>query len=160
MRSTTRCWRVARRARPAWCRRPKSPARRRYATLASVGTLAVAVRNDLLNAIARGVAYANAETWVKLHIGDPGAAGTANPAANTTRMQVTCGTAAASGSIASTVAVEWTSVIATETYTHVSLWSGELSGTLIGTDELSAPAPIAAGGDFTIPIGDLELQVA
>lgn len=53
-----------------------------------MGTIAEGERNKMLDAWAGRTAYtANAAVYVKLHIGDPGAAGTANAAANTTRQQ-------------------------------------------------------------------------
>jgi hypothetical protein len=70
-----------------------------------MGTLAAATRNAMLDAFARNVSYANAAVWVKLHLGDPGAAGTTNAAAETTRKQATFGDAAASGAITNTAAV-------------------------------------------------------
>jgi hypothetical protein len=124
-----------------------------------MGTIAEGERNKMLDAFARNVSYANAAVWVKLHIGDPGAAGTTNAAANTTRQQATFGSAAATGAISNTVAVEWTSVPNTETYSHVSLWTASSAGTFLGSDDLSATAAVTAGDTFRIPIGDLDLTI-
>lgn len=96
--------------------------------------------------------------WVKLHLGDPGAAGTTNPAANTTRMQATCG-AASGRARTNTVAIEWTNVPNLETYSHVSLWDAETAGNFLGRDDLSAPAAVEVGDTFRIPIGDLDLSI-
>jgi len=72
-----------------------------------MGTIAEGERNKMLDAWAGRTAYtANAAVYVKLHIGDPGAAGTANAAANTTRQQAVFGSAAASGAISNTAAIE------------------------------------------------------
>jgi hypothetical protein len=117
------------------------------------------VADAWLDAFARNVSYANAAVWVKLHIGDPGAAGTANPAAETTRKQATFGTPAAGGAIANTVAVEWTAYPAAETLTHVSLWTASTAGTFLGNDALSSPAVMAINDTFRIPIGDLDLDI-
>lgn len=125
-----------------------------------MGTFSDAVANAWLDALARGTAYDNdGGVWVKLHLGDPGSAGTANAAANTTRKQATFGAGAASRAIANTVAVEWTSVPNTETYTHVSLWDSETAGNFLGRDDLSSSAPVTAGDTFRIPVGDLDLTV-
>lgn len=124
-----------------------------------MGTFSDAVANGWLDAVARGVVYDNDEVWVKLHLGAPGAAGTTNPAAETTRKQATFGAAAASRAISNTVAVEWTNVSTTETYTHVSLWSASTGGTFLGSDDLSSSAAVTAGDTFRIPIGDLDLVV-
>jgi hypothetical protein len=125
-----------------------------------MGTIAEGERNKMLDAFARNVSYANAAVWVKLHIGDPGAAGTTNAAANTTRQQATFGSAAATGAISNTVAVEWTSVPNTETYSHVSLWTASSAGTFLGSDDLSSPAAMTAGDTFRIAVGELDIAVA
>jgi hypothetical protein len=125
-----------------------------------MGTIAKGERNKMLDAFARNVSYANAAVWVKLHIGDPGAAGTTNAAANTTRQQATFGSAAATGAISNTVAVEWTSVPNTETYSHVSLWTASSAGTFLGSDDLSSPAAMTAGDTFRIAVGELDIAVA
>ena len=124
-----------------------------------MGTFAESQRDAMLNAYARNTSYANAAVWVKLHLGDPGSAGTANPAAETTRQQATFGSAASGGAISNTAAVEWTNVSDTETYTHVSLWSASTAGTFLGSDDLSSSAPVTAGDTFRIPIGDLDLTI-
>jgi hypothetical protein len=124
-----------------------------------VGTIAEGERNKILDALCRNVSYANAAVWVKLHLGDPGAAGTSNAAANTTRQQGTFGSAAASGAISNTAAIEWTSVPNTETYSHISLWSASSGGTFLGSDDLSSTAPVTAGDTFRIPVGDLDVTV-
>lgn len=124
-----------------------------------MGTFSDAVANSWLDALARGVAYDNDEVWVKLHLGDPGAAGTANPAAETTRKQATFGSAATGRAISNTTAIEWTNVSTTEVYSHVSLWSASTGGTFLGRDDLSSTASVTAGDTFRIPIGDLDLTV-
>lgn len=122
-----------------------------------MGTFSDLVANSFLDAVARNVSYAEAAVWVKLHLGDPGAAGTSNAAAETTRKQATFGSAASGRAISNTVAVEWTNVSTTETYTHVSLWDAESAGNFLGRDDLSSSAAVTAGDTFRIPIGDLDL---
>lgn len=124
-----------------------------------MGTFSDAVANSWLDALARGTPYDNDEVWLKLHLGDPGSAGTANPAVETTRKQATFGSAAASRAISNTVAAEWTNVSTTETYTWVSMWSASSGGTFLGRDDLSSPAAVEAGDTFRVPIGDLDLTV-
>lgn len=125
-----------------------------------MGTFAVGVRNSWLDALARGVPYDNDEVWVKLHLGDPGAAGTANPAAETTRKQATFGAGASGGAISNTVVIEWTALPAAETLTHVSLWSASTAGTFLGSDDLSSPAAVEINDVFRIPVGDLDLNLS
>lgn len=67
-------------------------------------------------------------SWLQLHTGDPGADGTANVATETTRKQVTL-TTASGGTNSNSAAISWASYPATETITHVSLWSASTAGT-------------------------------
>lgn len=124
-----------------------------------MGTFSDAVANEWLDALARNDSYANAAVWVQLHLGDPGSAGTSNPAAETDRVQATFGTGAASRAISNTAVIEWLAVSNTETYTWVSLWSASTSGTFLGRDDLSSSAAVTAGDTFRIPIGDLDLTI-
>jgi hypothetical protein len=124
-----------------------------------MGTFSDLVANSWLDAVARATAYSEAAVWVKLHLADPGTAGTTSPAANTTRQQATFGAGAASRTISNTVAVEWTSVPNTEVYSHISLWDASTGGNFLGRDDLSSTASVTAGDTFRIPIGDLDLTV-
>ena len=124
-----------------------------------MGNFDDAVLNSFLDAFARNVSYANAAVWVKIHTGDPGGAGTSNAAVNTTRQQATFGSGAASGAISNTVAIEWTNVSTTETYSWISLWTASSAGTFLGNDQLSSNAAVTAGDTFRIPIGDLDLTL-
>lgn len=104
--------------------------------------------NALLNTMGN-VSFVAANTYVKLHLGDPGEDGTANPAAETTREQVTWGTASG-GSIASAATVEWTNVSTTEIYTHWSLWDSSTAGNCLWTGALGSSASMTAGDTFQI----------
>lgn len=94
-------------------------------------------------------------TWVKLHIGDPGAAGTANAASNTTRKQATWA-AASAGATSNTGALTWTSVPASEDYTHFSLWTASTAGTF-GFSGLITANAVTTGDNFTLAAGDLDI---
>jgi acyl dehydratase len=125
-----------------------------------MGLFAVGETNKMLDAWAGRTTYtANAAVWAKLHIGDPGSAGSNNAAANTSRQQVTFGAAAAAGAMSNTAVVEWLSVSNTETYSHVSFWTANAAGTFLGSDDLSSTAPVTAGDTFRIPVGDLDLAL-
>ena len=118
-----------------------------------------AIANSILDAYARSVAWSEpAELWVKLHTGDPGAAGTSNAAANTTRQEGTF-SAASAGAITTSADCTWTSVSTTETYSHVSFWDASTSGTFLGSDALETSRGVTAGDNFTIATGDLDLSV-
>lgn len=96
-------------------------------------------------------------SFVKLHIGDPGASGTSNPAVETTRQQATWA-AAASGASSNTGALTWTNVAASEDYTHFSVWTLNAAGVFGFSGTITANA-VTAGDTFVIPIGDLDVSL-
>lgn len=122
--------------------------------------LAAALANEILNAICRNAALTTlpqAALWVQLHVGDPGAAGTANVAAETDRIQGTFGTNAAGGLISNTAVLTWSGVAGAEDYTHWSAWTASTSGTFRFSGLMTSNA-VLVGDDFVIPIGDLDVS--
>lgn len=109
----------------------------------------------VFNAEATGLPIAN--VYVKLHIGDPGEAGTANAAGETTRKEMTAG-AASGGATSNDNALTWTSVSTSEDYSHVSLWDNISAGNCLWSGPLTANA-VTAGDTFTIPVGDLDVTL-
>jgi hypothetical protein len=95
--------------------------------------------------------------YVALHTGDPGEAATSSAASNTTRKAVSWATAA-SGAIASSATLEWTSVSATETYSHWSLWDASTAGNALWSGALSASASVVSGDTFQITSLTLSLD--
>jgi hypothetical protein len=106
--------------------------------------------NTALDALAAGY------RWVKLHVGDPGANGTANPATETTRKQATF-SASAAGATSNTGLLTWSNVAANEDYTHFTLWSTEPGGNFGGSGTVTAN-PVSATDSFQVGIGDLDLS--
>lgn len=97
--------------------------------------------NALLNHLRGGAAYTPPSAiYARMHTGNPGAAGTSNASAQTTRIATTFG-AAASGQIAQSNAPEFT-LTATETISHVSFWDAATGGNFLW----SAAASVAKGG--------------
>jgi hypothetical protein len=96
-------------------------------------------------------------SWVKLHVGQPGATGLANPAIETTRQQATW-TAAAGGAASNTGALTWTNVAGSEDYTHFSVWTLAVGGNFGFSGTVSA-TPVTAGDNFVAPIGDLDASL-
>lgn len=96
-----------------------------------------------------------ATLWVQLHVGNPGANGTANVATETTRKSFTR-TAAAGGVSANSGLMQWPAYPASETITHVSVWSASSSGTcwFIGDPGNQS---IAVNDTVQILAGDLDL---
>jgi len=97
----------------------------------------------------------SAYTWIKLHTGAPGSAGTANAATETTRKQATWA-AASGGASSNTGALSWTGVAGSEDYTHFSAWSASTAGTF-GFSGLITANAVTSGDNFTIPTGDLDV---
>jgi hypothetical protein len=113
-----------------------------------------------LSAVFQGAAFSYTAVWAQLHVGDPGGAGTANPAGETVRKDVSAcfGTAPALVSGYESISNDavlgpWLAVSTTETYTHVSFWTASTLGTFIGSGTITA-AGVTAGDDFNVPIGD------
>ncbi|MGW6502962.1 phage tail fiber protein [Nonomuraea angiospora] len=110
--------------------------------------LATAHAHGLLN-LFRGTTYtAPAGVHVKLHTGDPGAAGTANASAVTTRNQATWA-APSNGSMALSSLASY-SMTATETISHVSFWDASSGGNFLESAALSASKNVTAGDTLTI----------
>lgn len=107
-----------------------------------------------------GIAAASAnsalDTWlnssfVQLHTGDPGAAGTANVSSVTTRPAPTYN-AAASGSKSLSASPSWTSWAGTngEIVTHISLWSASTGGTFKDSVPLTPSKTVNTGDTLTL----------
>jgi hypothetical protein len=95
--------------------------------------------------------------WIKAHTGSPGAAGTSNAATETTRKQVTWGSPSA-GSVSNSAQVQWTSVAASETWTHFTAWTAATSGTCGFSGAITAN-PLTAGDTITIAALSLTVSV-
>lgn len=114
------------------------------------------VANAILNHFRGGATWVPPdEIYVKLHIGDPGANGASNPAANTVRKFVTFG-GASGGVISNSSQIQWLAVSNDETYSHASLWSAVTGGSFLGSGALPTPVAVTAGATFTIPSGELD----
>lgn len=98
-------------------------------------------------------------TYVKLHTGDPGAAGTSNPAGNTTRAAVMFAAASGGAKTSNSDAV-WTNVSTSETYTHFSVWStvGPAGGTFLYSGTVTGGA-VLAGNDFKLLSGQFVVNI-
>jgi hypothetical protein len=96
-------------------------------------------------------------SWVQLHVGDPGANGTANVAVETDRVQATWG-AAAGGLVSNSAQLQWLAVAGTEDYTHFSVWTLAAAGVFGFSGTVTANA-VTAGDTFTIPVGDLDVSL-
>lgn len=110
--------------------------------------LSAARANSILSVL-RNTAYsAIATPFVKLHTGDPGAAGTANASANTTRNAVTWN-APSGGSMTLNALSSWT-MTTSETITHISIWDASTAGNFIESWALSSGVAVVNGSTLTI----------
>lgn len=130
-----------------------------FTITASASNLTDTVVNGMLDAVCRNQSYSNAQVWVQLHTGAPGAAGTSNIAANNTRVQVTSWNAPSGGSISNAMVPTWPAAPAAETYTDVTLWSASSGGTFLALDQLASSYVAVIGNIFTIPVGQLAIQL-
>lgn len=106
------------------------------------------VANNWLNVL-RGTTYTGiASVFVKLHTGDPGAAGTSNASALTTRNALTWA-AASGGSMALSSLAAYT-MTATETISHVSVWDASTAGNFLCSGALSVARNVNSGDTLTI----------
>jgi hypothetical protein len=119
----------------------------------AVGFDDVDFANKVLNHMLRAVAStAPAGNFVKLHTnaGDPGAAGTANASANTTRVAVTF-SAASAGACASSNTPSWASwASGTETIAHISVWDASTAGTFLYSATLTTARTVNNGDTLTL----------
>ena len=109
--------------------------------------------NAWLNALGNNTSFAVAQVYVKLHVGDPGAAGTANPATETTRKAVSFGVASA-GALASDADVSWTNIAGSEDANHFTAWDSLTTGNFLFSGTITAN-PYDAGDTYTISSGNL-----
>lgn len=114
--------------------------------------------SEILTRIATLFKSAGHETYVTLHTGNPGPAGTENKAKETTTKQVfwpsevTEGEAAAG--LKNSNAVEWTEVKEAETYKFISVNIPTIPK-FVFYAELTEPKSVEKGNTFKFPIGSI-----
>lgn len=116
----------------------------------TVGLATTTLANRILDHLRGSTAWTQPSgLYVKLHIGDPGSAGTSNASAVTTRSQATFA-AAASGAIALTgTNPSWT-MTASETISHVSVWDASTAGNFLWSVALSASKAVVSSDTLTL----------
>lgn len=112
--------------------------------------------NAWLNLL-RGTAFTSPSgLYVKLHVGDPGAAGTANASAVTGRIQATFA-APSGGAISLASMAAQFAMTATETISHVSVWDAATGGNCLWTAALGAPRNVQSGDQLNLSGATLTL---
>jgi hypothetical protein len=113
--------------------------------------------NKFLDAVGNATAYSATDVYVKLHIGDPGANGTANAATETTRKSVSF-SAASAGGLTSDADLSWESIAGSEDATFFTVWDNLSAGNFLFSGTVAGNA-YTAGDTFTIPSGSLTVSL-
>ena len=113
--------------------------------------------NSWLDALANNTSYAVAQVYIKLHTGDPGAAGTANAATETTRKAASFG-AASAGAITSDADISWTNIAGSQDASHFTAWDSLTVGNFLFSGTITAN-PYTAGDTYTISSGNLSASL-
>jgi hypothetical protein len=113
--------------------------------------------NAWLDALGNNTSFAVAQVYVKLHTGDPGTAGTANPATETTRKAVSFG-AASAGVLTSNADVSWTNIAGSQDADHFTCWDNVSAGNFLFCGNITAN-PYTAGDTYTISSGNLTVSL-
>jgi hypothetical protein len=116
----------------------------------TVGVSTVNLANAWLNVL-RGTTFTGVSVFVKLHTGDPGAAGATAAAVGSTTRPAISWTAAASGALTMTgTAPSWTNGGTSETLSHISFWDASTAGNFLGSAALGSTQAWASGNTFTL----------
>ena len=119
--------------------------------------LSAYLANSFLNALGNATAYSVTLPYIKLHVGDPGANGTANPAVETTRKSVSFAVASA-GAIASDADITWTNIAGSEDATFFTAWDDLTAGNFLFSGTITGN-PYSAGDTYTIVSGSLSASL-
>jgi hypothetical protein len=113
--------------------------------------------NKFLDAVGNATSYSAANVYVKLHVGDPGSAGTANAATETTRQSVSF-SAATAGGLTSDADVSWSNIAGSQDATFFTVWDNLTAGNFLFSGTVAGNA-YTAGDTFTIPSGSLTVSL-
>ena len=119
--------------------------------------LSTFLANSFLDSLGNATAFSVSNVYVKLHIADPGSAGTANPATETTRKAASFGSATAGG-LSSDAAITWTNIIGSEDATYFTVWDSLIAGNFLFSGTITGN-PYTAGDTYTIASGALTVSL-
>jgi hypothetical protein len=109
--------------------------------------------DKFLDAVGNATAYSATNVYVKLHVGDPGSAGTSNEATETTR-KIASFSAASAGVLTTDAALTWTNIAGSEDATFFSVWDNLTAGNFLFSGTISGNA-YTAGDTYVIDSGSL-----
>ena len=104
--------------------------------------------NAWMNALGNATSFSVTTPYIKLHVGDPGGAGTSNAATETTRKSVSFASAS-NGALASDADVSWTNIAGSQDATHFTAWDNETAGNFLFSGTITGNA-YTAGDTYTI----------
>jgi len=113
--------------------------------------------NAWMDALGNNTSFAVAQPYIKLHTNDPGTAGTASPATETTRKAVSF-SAATAGGLTSDADVSWTNIAGSQDATHFTCWDNISAGNFLFSGAIVAGA-YTAGDTYTISAGNLTVSL-
>ena len=113
--------------------------------------------NSWMDALGNNTSFAVAQPYIKLHTNDPGTAGTAFPATETTRKAVSF-SAASAGGLTSDADISWTNITGNQDATHFTCWDSETTGNFLFSGTIVAGA-YTAGDTYTISAGNLTVSL-
>lgn len=113
--------------------------------------------DELLDAVGNNSSFAVGAVFIKLHIGDPGANGTANPATETTRKAASFG-ASSSGTLTSDADITWTNIAGSQDATFFTAWDSATTGNFLFSGSITGNA-YTAGDTYVIPSGSLTVSL-
>lgn len=117
----------------------------------TVGLHAANLANEWLDMLANSAFAEKANTYVKLHTGDPGSAGTSNASANTTRVVISWSAASGGSKAITTTLPAWTSwASGSETISHISIWDNLTAGNFLYSVTLTASRAVVNGDSLTL----------
>ena len=119
--------------------------------------LSTYLANAFLDSVGNATSFSVTTAYVKLHVADPGANGTANPATETTRKSVSF-SAASSGSLTSDAAITWTNIAGSQDATYFTAWDASTAGNFLFSGTITGN-PYTAGDTYTIPSGSLTVSL-
>lgn len=122
------------------------------------GLHAVNLANKWLDMLGGTAFTAPTNTYVKLHTGDPGSAGTSNASANTTRV-ILAWSASSVGSKAITATLpQWAAwASGTETITDISIWDNLTAGNFL--DSIQVTASKTVGNGDTLNLASMSIAI-
>jgi len=113
--------------------------------------------DELLDAVGNASSFSVGTVYIKLHIGDPGANGTSNPATETTRKSASFG-AASAGTLTSDADITWTNIAGSQDATFFTAWDSLTTGNFLFSGSITGNA-YTAGDTYVIPSGSLTVSL-